>query len=38
MVSKAYVIGIVGAVLCGHFMEVIVERIYTLDGAGSQKG
>lgn len=36
--SKVLVIRIVCAILCDHFMEIIVVRIYPLDGGGSEKG
>lgn len=38
MVSKVHVTGVVCAILCGHFMEIIGERIYTLDRRGFGKG
>ena len=36
--SEVLVIRIVRAILCDHFMEIIVVRIYPLDGGGSEKG
>lgn len=38
MVSKVHVIRIIGAILCDHFMQMIVGRIYTLDGGGPGRG
>lgn len=38
MVSKVHVTRIICAIHCDHFMEMIVGRIFTLDGGGSGKG
>lgn len=36
--SKVSAIRIVHAIFCEHFMGIIIEMIYTLDGGRSGKG